>query len=158
MTTTAYAELDSSTCSIARTMAVLGKPWTVVVLRDLFNGVRRFDELVEHLGIARTVLRDRLTALVDAGWVSTVDYQEFGARKRKQYLITTTGLELRPVLLALLEFGDRHLAGAGGAPMLITHRGCGGAVHVRTVCEHGHELSAADKLLLTPGPGSRVKT
>lgn len=157
MTTPGFAELDSSTCSIARTMAVLGKPWTAIVLRDLFNGVRRFDDLVDHLGIARSVLRERLNSLVDAGWVSTVDYQEFGARKRKQYRVTETGKQLRPVLLALMEFGDRHLAGAEGAPIRVTHRDCGAAVHVRAVCDHGHELTVEDKLVLTRGPGARLR-
>ncbi|HEY2205237.1 MAG TPA: helix-turn-helix domain-containing protein [Pseudonocardia sp.] len=148
-------ELDSATCSIARTMALIGQPWTMMVLRDLFNGVRRFDELAEHLGIARNVLTRRLAVLVEAGLVERRSYREPGQRSRHEYRLTPTGRELRPVLLAVTEFGDRHLAGSDGPPMRIEHADCGGAVRVRVECERGHRIETGDRLHVRPGPGAR---
>jgi DNA-binding HxlR family transcriptional regulator len=151
-----WRDLDSRACSIARTMAVLGEPWTMLVLRDVLNGVRRFDELVDHLGIARNVLTRRLSTLVGAGLVETREYREPGRRARLEYRPTTTGRDLRPVLLALMAFGDRHHAGADGPPAVAEHD-CGAPVEVREVCTHGHVLGPADRVRLRPGPGARLR-
>ena len=96
---------------MARTAEVVGDGWTVLVLRDLFNGVRRFDDLAAHLGIARNVLTRRLAALVEEGIVERVPYREPGARERHEYRLTAAGRDLRPVLLAMLAWGDAHRAG-----------------------------------------------
>ncbi|MCD2196580.1 helix-turn-helix transcriptional regulator [Actinomycetospora endophytica] len=154
--TPAWRDLDSSTCSIARTMTVLGEPWTVLVLRDLLNGLRRFDELVTHLGIARNILTRRLTTLVDAGLVETREYREPGRRARREYRPTTAGLDLRPVLLALMAYGDRHHAGPDGPPAVVQHD-CGAPVVLQEVCAEGHVLGPADRVRTVPGPGSRRK-
>ena len=108
-------------------MAVLGEPWTVLVVRDLLHGVRRFDELVAHLGIARTVLARRLAVLVDAGLVETSEYREPGRRARREYRLTRAGHDLRPVLLALMTWGDAHLDGGAGPPVVVRHDGLRGA-------------------------------
>jgi DNA-binding HxlR family transcriptional regulator len=147
-------ELDSSVCSIARTMELIGHPWTLLVLRDLFNGVRRFDDLTNHLGIARNVLARRLGGLVDAGLVEKRSYQESGQRARHEYRLTEAGRALRPILLAVMEFGDTYLAGPDGPPMHMEHAGCGGAISVRLHCEHGHTIGHADRLRALPGPGA----
>jgi len=152
--TPAWRELDSGTCSIARTMAVIGEPWTVLVLRDILNGVRRFDELVDHLGIARNVLTRRLTTLVDAGLVETRAYREPGRRARREYRPTPAGRDLRPVLLALMAYGDRHHAGPDGAPAVVEHE-CGAPVVLQEVCTDGHVLGPQDRVRTVPGPGSR---
>lgn len=149
-------ELDSTVCSIARTMELIGQPWTMLVLRDLFNGVRRFDELTDHLGIARNVLARRLAGLVEAGLVDKVSYQEPGQRARYEYRLTEAGRALRPVLLAVMTFGDTYLAGTDGPPMHVRHADCGGAVRVHLRCENGHELEPADRLRVSPGPGARL--
>ena len=112
-----WKDLDSSRCSVARTAEVVGDGWTVLVLRDLFNGVRRFDDLAAHLGIARNVLTRRLTALVEEGIVERVPYREPGARERHEYRLTAAGRDLRPVLLAMLAWGDAHRAGPDGPPV-----------------------------------------
>lgn len=151
-----WRELDSGACSIARTMAVLGDPWTVLVVRDLLHGIRRFDDLVTHLGIARNVLTRRLADLLDAGLVHAVDYREAGQRTRKEYRLTEAGRDLRPVLLSLLAFGDRHLSDAG-PPVVPEHVDCGGAVRLETVCEYGHQLAATDRVRSVPGPGARPR-
>jgi DNA-binding HxlR family transcriptional regulator len=153
-----WRALDSSTCSIARVMAVLGEPWTILVVRDLLHGVRRFDDLVRHLGIARNVLTRRLAMLADAGLVEASDYREAGQRTRQEYRLTRAGQDLRPVLLALLAYGDTHLAGDAGPPVVVEHAGCGGAVHLEAVCSEGHRLGPADRMRSTPGPGARYRT
>ena len=111
-----WADYDSGACSVARTVEVLGDRWTLLVLRDIFNGIRRFDELSSHLGVARDVLTKRLASLVDEGLVRRVPYQEPGARTRYEYRLTDAGRDLRPVLLALLAWGDRYRAGTAGPP------------------------------------------
>jgi DNA-binding HxlR family transcriptional regulator len=137
-------------------MTVIGQPWTVLVLRDLFNGLRRFDELAEHLGVARNVLARRLASLVEHGLVDRVEYREPGQRARHEYRLTPAGRDLRPVLLALMDYGDHHFAGEDGPPMRFLHRDCGGDVAVRLECSEGHQLASTDRLVPAPGPGARV--
>lgn len=152
--TVPWGEFDSSACSIARTMAWLGQPWTVLVVRDLFNGVHRFDELAEHLGIARNVLAKRLDSLVEAGLVRKEDYREPGRRTRKKYLLTEAGWDLRPVLIALMAFGDAHFSDPRGVPARVEHAGCGGEVSVRPVCSESHDLARDAAVRVVPGPGA----
>ena len=111
-----YSAYDSDTCSIARTLALIGDRWTLLVLRDVVNGVGRFDELAGHLGIARNILSGRLARLEQAGLVERTAYREPGARERHAYRLTGPGRELVPILLAFMAWGDRHLAGPEGPP------------------------------------------
>ena len=150
-----WKELDSTRCSVARTAAVVGDSWTVLVLRDLFNGIHRFDELATHLGVARNVLTRRLTTLVDEGIVDRVPYQEPGRRERHEYRLTHAGRELRPVIIAMLEWGDAHRAGPDGPPMRVDHRECGTPVHVELRCAEGHLIEHDTRLRSVPGPGAR---
>jgi DNA-binding HxlR family transcriptional regulator len=152
-----FTGYDSETCSIARTLALIGDRWTLLVLRDLANGVRRFDELAEHLGVARNVLSRRLAALLDAELISRRAYQEAGARQRHEYRMTEAGRELVPILLAFMGWGDRHLAGPEGVPAVATHDGCGATVRVAVLCEAGHDLGARTRLRMNPGPGGRTR-
>jgi DNA-binding HxlR family transcriptional regulator len=147
-----WRDIDSGACSIARTMAVLGEPWTMLVVRDLLHGVRRFDDLVAHLGIARTVLTRRLAVLAEAGLVETADYREPGRRTRREYRLTAAGQDLRPVLLALMAYGDRHRA--DGPPVVVRHEGCGEPVTLVAECAAGHRLGPGDRMRSTPGPGA----
>lgn len=151
-----WSDYDSATCSVARTVEVLGDRWTLLVLRDVFNGVRRFDELSAHLGIARDVLTKRLGVLVDEGLIHRMPYQVPGARTRYEYRLTDAGRELRPVLLALLAWGDRHRAGPDGVPAQLFHEECGEPVRVEVRCAAGHEIGPRTRLSLQPGPGSRL--
>ncbi len=150
-----WTELDSTRCSVARTAAVVGDAWTVLVLRDLFNGIRRFDDLAGHLGIARNVLTRRLTTLVDAGIVDRVPYREPGRRERHEYRLTPAGRDLLPVVLAMLAWGDAHLPDPDGPPMRVEHAGCGAEVHVEMRCAEGHEIATSTRLRSVPGPGAR---
>ncbi|MFC1410100.1 winged helix-turn-helix transcriptional regulator [Streptacidiphilus sp. N1-12] len=152
-----FSVYDSETCSIARTLALVGDRWSLLVLRDLANGVRRFDELTSHLGIARNVLTGRLAALTGAGLVVRSGYRAEGARERHEYRLSPAGRELMPILLAFMGWGDRHLAGPEGPPAVPVHADCGAPVRVSVTCEQGHELGERPRLLLRPGPGSRTR-
>jgi DNA-binding HxlR family transcriptional regulator len=138
-------------CSIARTLELIGERWTLLVIRDLFLGRRRFDAIQESLGIARNVLSSRLSRLMDEGLVEKRLYRE--RPPRYEYFLTEKGLDLWPVLVALLGFGDRHLAGEAGPPVRIVHAGCGGAVDDRRICRRcGKPLEARDARALPREP------
>jgi DNA-binding HxlR family transcriptional regulator len=139
-------------CSIARTLEVLGERWTLLVIRDVFNGRRRFDQIQENLGVARNVLSTRLAWLVDEGILEKRRYQE--RPPRHEYFLTEKGLDLWPVMISLLHWGDRHLAEDDGPPMLIRHKNCGGLVDDRGICtECGQRLVARDAYT-EHGPGA----
>jgi DNA-binding HxlR family transcriptional regulator len=152
-----YSAYDSGTCSIARTLALVGDRWTLLVLRDVANGVGRFDELAGHLGIARNILSGRLARLVEAGLVERRAYREPGERERSAYRLSGAGRELMPVLLAFMAWGDRNLAGPEGAPAVVRHADCGAPITVTVGCENGHELGPRPRVRVEPGPGSRVR-
>jgi DNA-binding HxlR family transcriptional regulator len=138
-------------CSIANALEVVGERWTLLIVRDVMNGRRRFDELQKGLGIARNVLTARLQRLVDEDILERRPYQQNPARY--EYFLTEKGLDLWPALVALLRWGDRHSPHPDGPPMLIVHKGCGGQVSDRGICEGcGKVLRARDARAL-PGPG-----
>jgi DNA-binding HxlR family transcriptional regulator len=145
---------DSQRCSVARTLELVGERWTLLIVRDAFLGVRRFGDFADRLGIARNVLQDRLERLVEAGVLTKVPYQE--RPLRHEYRLTAMGLDLWPTIVALVQFGDKHLTGPDGPPLLLRHRDCGGALDERRMCEKcGAELEARDVQSLV-GPGGAV--
>jgi DNA-binding HxlR family transcriptional regulator len=149
------SDYDGQTCSIARALELVGERWTLLILRDAFLGRRRFDQFQESLGIARNVLATRLDRLVDAGIMRRVRYQEHPPRD--EYRLTEKGLDLWPVIVDLLQWGDRHLAGSQGPPVLLRHRDCGGALDSRRRCEScGAELGPREVEAL-PGPGGGLR-
>jgi DNA-binding HxlR family transcriptional regulator len=152
-----YSAYDSEFCSIARTLSLIGDRWTLLVLRDVANGVRRFDDLVSHLGVARNVLSRRLAALTEADLVVRTAYRVDGARERHEYRLSKAGRELMPILLAIMAWGDNHLASDEGRPVIPRHADCGAQVRVLVTCEAGHELGDRPRLRLEVGPGSRVR-
>ena len=144
---------DDQNCSIARALELVGERWTMLVVREAFNGRRRFDEMADNLGIARNVLAARLQRLVDEGVLRKVRYQE--RPERFEYRLTEKGLDLWPVLISLLQFGDRYYA-PNGPPVILTHKDCGGTPDAHRICERcGARLSARD-VRAHPGPGARV--
>lgn len=149
-------DYDSATCSIAKTAQILGDRWTVLVVRNLFNGVRRFDSLQQHLGIARDVLSKRLALLVDEGIVERRAYQPEGARTRHEYALTPAGRELRTVMVALMDWGDAHRSGADGPPMSLRHRDCGAEIHAHLTCAAGHEIETSTRAELVPLAGAKL--
>jgi DNA-binding HxlR family transcriptional regulator len=151
-----WLETDTANCTVARTLGLVGDRWALLVLRDAYNGVRRFDELHTHLGIAPTVLTRRLDTLVGAGLMARVPYREAGQRTRHEYRLTAMAWDLHPAVLALMAFGDKHLADPEGPPVRLTHTGCGAGVGVRVTCAEGHDLAPRD-IAVGPGPSARPR-
>ena len=145
-------------CSIARALDVVGEKWTFLVLREVFNGVRRFDEIRAMTGMPRQVLTARLGTLVDLGLLRREPYREPGQRQRHEYRLTEQGLDLYPALVALLQWGDRYLAGPEGPSTRLTHRGCGAEVQLELRCADGHHLASAREVSPEPGPGMVAAT
>lgn len=143
------------TCTIERAMEILGEKSTIVVLREVFNGVRRFDDMRAHSGVPRQVLTNRLALLVECGVLRRVPYREPGARVRHEYRLTEKGLDLYPVLVAVKAWGDRYLADPEGPPLTMTHRDCGAEVHGELHCASGHAVASVREIAPRPGPGAR---
>jgi DNA-binding HxlR family transcriptional regulator len=148
MAIAAFAELN---CSIARPLSFLGERWALLVLRDIFLGRRRFDEIQTSLGVATNVLSQRLTTLADERIVERHRYSEHP--ERFEYQLTKKGRDLQPVLLALLNWGDRYMTD-GGVPLETVHTNCGHVFHVVPTCSHcGGEVNPRN-VRSRPGPGA----
>lgn len=148
MRRTSFEHFD---CSIARTVELIGEWWTPLILREVFFGRRRFEEIQEDLGIARNVLAARLRRLVDEGILFRHDYGRAGTRY--EYRLTERGLDLYRVLFALMQWGDRWLAEGEGPPTRAVHTPCGHDADPELTCSHcGAPLDPAT-LELRPGPG-----
>jgi DNA-binding HxlR family transcriptional regulator len=150
-------EYPDQDCSVAATLEVAGERWTMLIFRDILAGHRRFDELQRSLGIARNVLAARLDRLVEEGILERRTYSE--RPPRHEYFLTEKGLDLWPVFVALLAWGDRHAAGPDGPSMVLEHKECGGRMNDRRICERcGAELTVRDaRPALGPGSTRRVK-
>jgi DNA-binding HxlR family transcriptional regulator len=127
----ASADDHEIACSIAKTLQVIGDRWTLLILRDAFRGVRRFDGFAEDLGIARNLLADRLGRLVEHGILEKVPYSE--RPLRHEYRLTPRGLDLSPALVAFMRWGDKHLAD-DDPPVVLVHRRCGHPLDQVFVC------------------------
>ncbi len=145
----AFADIN---CSIARPLSFLGERWALLVLRDLFLGRRRFDEIQDSLGVASNVLSQRLATLVEEGIAERRRYSEHP--ERFEYRLTQKGLDLQPVLLALLAWGDRYTAEAAGAPLETVHEDCGKAFHMVPTCSECGERLDPRHTHGRPGPGA----
>lgn len=144
-----YAGLN---CSIARTLELVGERWTFLVLRDVFLGVRRFDAIQRDLGVARNVLATRLERLVAEGILEKRPYQQ--RPPRHEYGLTEKGLDLWPIVVELLRWGDRHAASPAGPPIVLRHLDCGGLLDEWRICEScGKPLTVRD-VRAEPGPGA----
>ena len=146
-----HSGLQQQNCSIARTVAVLGERWTLVILREAFNRRRRFDDIQRDLGIARNILADRLQTLVAEGILERRAYQQ--RPERFEYRLTDKGRDLYPVLIALMQWGDRYTAGDAGPPVELIHEPCGEHTHARLVCDHCGEPIDPRDIRPQPGPG-----
>jgi len=149
MQRTAFGEM---TCSIARTLDIAGEPWTPLILRDLFVGIRRFDDLQRDLGISRKVLTQRLNHLLNHGIVERRPYTDKPVRY--DYLLTDKGWELCDVLLAITAWGDRWTADEQGPPVILHHTTCRHTAHAIITCSACNEPLRARDVHVTPGPGA----
>ena len=148
-------DYDSANCAIGAAVGIMGERPTFLVLREAFNGVRRFDDMQRRTGMPRQVLSDRLARLVTEGLFRKVPYQENGQRSRDEYRLTDKGLDLYPVLVAMMEWGDRYAVGPAGPQALLRHRDCGEPLRLQLACDAGHVIESAREVTPVPGPGAR---
>jgi len=142
---------ENVNCSVAQCLEVVGEWWSLMVLRDIFLGVTRFEDLHTRLGISRNVLTDRLEHLVGHGVLERVPYQQRPVRY--DYRLTDKGIDLWSVLTAMREWGDRHAA-PNGPPVELIHTACGEHIHVVDSCSNcGEQLHARD-VRAVPGRGT----
>ncbi|GAA2071845.1 winged helix-turn-helix transcriptional regulator [Actinomadura alba] len=151
MTRTPLADVA---CSIARATDLFGDAWTALIMRDVLAGVTRFDDLVHDLGISRKVLAARLARLVEEDVLVRERYRERPAREH--YRATEKGKDLFPVLLALMNWGDRWCAGQAGPPATVRHLDCGRDTTAVPACAHCGEPLTIDNTTQLPGPGGRI--
>jgi DNA-binding HxlR family transcriptional regulator len=147
-----YRPFEDQNCSIARALAVVGERWTLLVLREVSLGNRRFDGIRSELGVATNVLSARLATLTDEGIVERRRYSEHP--ERFEYRLTRKGADLQPILLAFLRWGDNYTAGKAGPPLETVHATCDHVFHMVPTCSHcGEEVKPQD-LRPRPGPGA----
>jgi DNA-binding HxlR family transcriptional regulator len=142
------AKVPDSSCSIARSLGVLGERWTFLILREAFMGATRFAQFRDNLGVAPDVLSDRLTTLVEHGVMEREPYREPGARTRFAYRVTPAGGELQVVLAALQQWGDEHVPWPDGPSVLRRVRGTDRPVRVGYVDERGREVEPSDVTMI----------
>lgn len=140
-------------CSIARTLDVIGEPWSPLVLRDVWVGLNRFDQIQADLKISRKVLTERLNHLVDQGVLERHPYDQ---RPRYEYRLTEKGTELVDLLMVMTQWGDKWLAGEAGPPVLYRHDACGEISSVDLRCTHCGEPMHASDVAVLPGPGAAL--
>ena len=138
-------------CSVARALEVVGERWTLLILRDAFMGVTRFERFQQRLRLAPNILSKRLRSLTDAGILERRPYQE--RPERHEYVLTPGGRELFPVVMALMRWGDAHLS-PEGAPAVVRHAGCGGEIDGHATCERCDLAVSSDEVEWHYGPGS----
>ena len=137
------ADYSQQVCSVAATLEVVGDPWTLLILRDAFAGVRRFEQWQERLGVARNVLAARLKSLVGHGVLERRAYCE--RPPRYEYTLSAKGRDLHAVLLTMADWGDRHVYGGNGGPVRFTHKACGQVFSPGLICRHcGAPVGPAD--------------
>jgi DNA-binding HxlR family transcriptional regulator len=146
-------ELDRpEMCSIGRAMEILGERWTFLILRECFYGVRRFSDMQRNLGIARNILSARLQRLVAADILERRQYQS--EPERFEYRLTATGRDLYPAVITIMRWGDEHLLGEDGPPVVLRHA-CGHEADPVVVCSHCSEPLHPHHVTPVPGPGAQ---
>ena len=143
------ADYSHQVCSVAATLEVVGDPWTLLILRDAFAGVRRFEQWQENLGVARNVLAARLKSLVGHGVLTRRPYSQHPPRF--EYVLTPKGKDLWAVLVTLGAWGDRHIYGGRGSPVRYVHKGCGEGFTPAIICQACGEPAGVGDLARAEG-------
>ena len=142
-----YRSFEGQNCSIARALEVLGERWTLLILREVLLGRRRFEEIRRNTGVATNILTDRLATLVDHGVLE---------RRGEDYVPTRKAIDVNPVLVALLQWGDAHAA-PDGPPRVLVHATCGHDAHPSLQCAHCEQEIRAGELRVRPGSGANER-
>lgn len=148
-----WSELGDQPCSFSRTMSVIGDRWSLMILRDCFMKVRRFDDFHDRLGIGRPILTDRLKKLVNHFVLTKVAYQQNPVRY--EYRLTQKGLDLYPVIMSIVHWGDVHMADRKGRPVLHRHNDCGHHFDPVLTCSECAGEVLPRSVAILPGPGAR---
>jgi len=138
--------------SVSRTLDLVGERWTMLILREALFGVRRYGQFAANLGIPRPTLSNRLAKLVECRLLERVAYGGGPVRQDFEYRLTAAGRDLFPAIVVLMRWGDTHLAGQKGAPIVLTHESCGNLTQPRLTCEHCGEEIDAHNVRPDPGP------
>jgi DNA-binding HxlR family transcriptional regulator len=147
-----WEALEEEQCSLARTVAVIGDRWTLLILRECFLRRKRFEEFQSSLGVTRHLLAERLRKLVSFGVLRRAPYQ--AARKRYEYILTQKGLDLYPVVMSIVHWGNVHMLDTRGRPLLHEHQRCGKLFDPHMVCSECGESICAKEVRVYPGPGA----
>lgn len=150
-----WQDLGETSCSLARTLSVIGDRWTLLILRNAFLRTRRFDAFQKQLGITRHLLAARLKKLVDDGILEKRAYQQRPVRY--EYRLTEKGIDLYPVLLSLVTWGDKWMDDGNGPPVQYIHKDCGQITRPRLVCSECDEPVHARNLMPIAGPGAGAR-
>jgi DNA-binding HxlR family transcriptional regulator len=140
---------DHMNCSLAQALDVIGERWTLLILRDAFLGIRRFEQFQRDLGIARNILAARLSRLVDEGILERRPTED----SRHEYVLTDRGLDLQPVLLAMTHWGDRHKPNPKGDRVVFVERATGEPIAPMAVRSHDGRTLGPRDIKAVPGPG-----
>lgn len=146
-----WNRIDEMSCSVARTLSIIGERWTLLIIRDCFYGIERFDEFQQRLGVTRHLLTDRLKKLVDEEILERVLYQS--RPNRYAYRLTEKGKELYPILITMVHWGDKWMDGGAGPPMEYVHECCQRPIHAVVRCSVCDEPLVADEVTPRRGPG-----
>ena len=145
-----WKQIDTMTCSVARTLSVVGDRWTMLILRDIFLGIRRFDAIQQDLRLTPHRLSDRLRKLVRDGILRRVVYEK--RPRRFEYQLTEKGFDLYPLMATMIEWGDRWMAGREGVPVELVHRPCGHTIKPELICPDCKSKIEAREMSARPGP------
>lgn len=142
-------------CTIAGALEIMGDRASYLVMREVVNGVRRFDDIQARVTLPRQVVSRRLHHLVDEGMLRRHPYREPGSRTRDEYRLTDKGFDVYPILVALMKWGDTYVAGPDGPPATFVHADCEAEVEVVLRCADGHEITDMRQVHGRPGPGAK---
>ncbi|MDA1252959.1 MAG: helix-turn-helix domain-containing protein [Proteobacteria bacterium] len=146
-----WEEIGDQPCSVARTLSVLGDRWTMLILRNAFMGVRRFDDFQRSLGLTRHVLSERLKRLVEHEILVKVPYVQ--RQERFEYQLTEKGLDLYPIILAMVQWADKWMDLGMGKPLEFTHKSCGKKIKPKVVCSECNDQIHVQDVRVAAGPG-----